>query len=135
MAILAMVAGCGLVQDTQDAEKVVAHHFQLLATNGVETALADYGDDFFKGTSREKWRGTLKQVDDKLGTFENYSTLNWNVSKNAGTTGSVTTVELICHVKYSRQEAQETFKLAKKDAETQFKIIAHRIDSKAQLGD
>jgi len=124
-------AGCGFVKNTQDAEKVVARHFQMLATNGVDLALADYSDDFLKKAGKEEWRRKLTRASEKLGSFENYGTLNWKVFSNFNNGGSATTVELICQVNYSKHAARETFKLLKSGDEPNFKIVDHQIQSAA----
>ena len=127
------LAGCGLVQNSKDAEAVVAHHFQTIATNGFDAAMADYAPRFFEKTSKEDWTRALSRLNGRLGAYQSYTVTSWNIVRNAGTTGSGTTVTLQCDVKYSRHSATEKFTIFKGLSDSGFKIVGHHIDSSALL--
>jgi hypothetical protein len=128
-----LLGGCGFVQSTQDAEKVVARHFQELATNGVDVAMTDYGDAFFKKTTKQEWRKALSNLGQKLGTYQSDTITSWRVFKNAGTTGSGTTVTLQFQVTYSKHKATENFTLFKGITDSDYKIVGHQINSTGLL--
>ena len=129
----ALLAGCGFIQSKKDAEKVLARHFQTLATNGYDAALADYSSEFFRVTPKETWAKALRGTNNKLGTYQSHTITTWNVFKNAGTGGSGTTVSIQCDVTYSKYSATESFKLFKGIGDSDFKIISHKINSTGLL--
>src|SRR5713226_4265770 len=96
------IGGCGFTQSKQDAEKVLARHFQAVATNGYDSAMGDYGAPFFQKTTKDEWSKTLARLSGKLGAFQSYSVGGWQVFKNAGTFGAGTTVSLKCQVIYAK---------------------------------
>jgi hypothetical protein len=129
----AVLSGCGFFQSKKDAEKVLARHFQALATNGYTAALADYGSDFFTKTPKEQWAKALKGVNTKLGAYQSHTITSWNVFKKAGTDGSGTTVSIQCDVTYSKYSATESFKLFQGVGDADFKIVSHKINSTGLL--
>src|SRR5438876_867339 len=102
VALLALASvlsgGCGFTQGKKDAEAVLARHFQTIATNGFDTAMADYGATFFQKTTKEEWTKALTKLSSKLGTYQSHTLTGWRVFKNAGMTGAGTTVSLLCLV-------------------------------------
>jgi len=129
----ALLVGCGFTAAKQAGEKLIADHFQAIGTNGYAAAMTNYGAQFFAQTSRDEWVKTLEKVGAKLGQFQNYTIVNWNVHKGAGTTGSGTTVRLTVSSKYSKYPAQEQFVLFKGSKDTEFKILGHHINSSGLL--
>lgn len=129
----AVLGGCGFIQSKKDAEKVLARHFQTLATNGYDAALADYSDEFFKVTPKDRLTKLLRDESAKLGTYQSHTITSWNIFKKAGTDGTGTTVSIQCKVIYSKQSATESFKLFKGTGDSDFKIISHKINSTALL--
>src|SRR5713101_2611137 len=65
-----VIGGCGFMQSKQDAEKVVARHFQAVATNGYDSAIGDYSAQFFQKTTKDEWSETLARLNGKLGGFQ-----------------------------------------------------------------
>jgi hypothetical protein len=128
-----LVGGCGFTQGKKDAEAVLTRHFQTIATNAFETAMADYGTQFFQKTTKQEWTKALTKLDGKLGTYQSYTVTTWRVFKNAGTTGAGTTVLLQCEVTYSKHTATESFTLFKGVLDSDYKIIGHNINSTALL--
>lgn len=129
----ALLGGCGFAQSKKDAESVLARHFQAVATNGYDTAMADYGAQFFQKTTKEEWSKTLARLSGKLGAYQNHFTTGWRVFKNAGTVGAGTTVEFVCQVTYSKYSAQERFTLFKGVTDSDYKILGHHINSEGLL--
>ena len=125
--------GCGFTQGKKDAEAVLARHFQTIATNGFDTAMADYGATFFQKTTKEEWTKALTKLSSKLGTYQSHTLTGWRVFKNAGMTGAGTTVSLQCQVTYSKHSATESFMLFKGVSDSDFKILGHNINSTALL--
>jgi hypothetical protein len=123
------IGGCGLTQSKQDAEKVLARHFQAVATNGYDSAMGDYGAQFFQKTTKDEWSKTLARLSGKLGAFQGYSVGGWQVFKNAGTFGAGTTVSLKCQVTYAKYPATESFTLFKGTSDSDYKIVGHSINS------
>jgi hypothetical protein len=130
---LLLFGGCGFTQGKKDAEAVLARHFQTIATNGFDTALTDYGAPFFQKTTKDEWKKALTKLNDKLGTYQGHTVTGWRVFKNAGTTGSGTTVSLQCQVSYSKHPATESFTLFKGVGDSEYKIVGHQINSTALL--
>jgi hypothetical protein len=128
-----LLAGCGFTQGKKDAEAVLTRHFQTIATNGFDTAMADYGTQFFQKTTKQEWTKALTKLDGKLGTYQTHTVTTWRVFKNAGTTGAGTTVSLECQVTYSKHTATESFTLFKGVGDSDYKIIGHNINSTALL--
>src|SRR5262245_21067904 len=81
--VCVLFGGCGIYQSKKDAEAVLAHHFQTIATNGYVTALGDYGPQFFQQTTRDEWMKALTEIESKLGTYQSHTTGGWRVFKNA----------------------------------------------------
>jgi len=125
--------GCGFTAAKQSGEKVIANHFQAIRTNGYAAALTNYGAQFFAKTSSDEWAKTLERVGGKLGQFQNYTIVNWNVHKGAGTSGSGTTVRLTVNSRYSKYSAQEQFILFKGSNDPEFRILGHHISSDGLL--
>jgi len=125
--------GCGFTQGKKDAEAVLARHFQTIATNGFDTAMADYGATFFQKTTKDEWTKALTKLSSKLGTYQSHTVTGWRVFKNAGLTGAGTTVSLQCQVTYSKHSATESFMLFKGVSDSDFKILGHNINSTALL--
>ena len=121
------------MQGKKEAEAVVARHFQTIATNGFDAALADYGAPFFQKITKEEWTKALTKVGGKLGAYQSYSVTSWRVFKNAGTIGAGTTVTLRCEVVYSKHPATESFTVFKGISDSDYKIVGHHIDSTALL--
>ena len=125
--------GCGFTQGKKDAEAVLARHFQTIATNGFDTAMADYGATFFQKTTKDEWTKALTKLSSKLGTYQSHTVTGWRVFKNAGLTGAGTTVSIQCQVTYSKHSATESFMLFKGVSDSDFKILGHNINSTALL--
>jgi len=128
-----LVGGCGFTQGKKDAEAVLARHFRAIATNGVDTAMADYDPQFFQKTTKDDWMKALTNLNSKLGRYQNHTITGWRVFKNAGTSGTGTTVSLECQVTYSKHRAKESFTLFKGMGDPDYKIIGHNITSTALL--
>ncbi len=120
--------------EQRDAEKVVARHFDALATNGFTTALEDYGDRFFQHTTRSDWAQQLGQLGAELGTFNGYTVSRRTVTRTTGASGVDTKVSLLCDVNYSKGSAAEEFTLAKGRNDADYRIIAHKIDTSVSRG-
>ncbi len=134
LAVLcAVLGGCGFIQSKKDADTVLARHFQMVATNGYDAAMADYGAQFFQNTRKEEWSKTLTRLIGKLGAYQGHMTTSWRVLKNAGTFGAGTTVFLQCEVKYSKYSATESFTLFKGVTDPGYKILRHQINSDGLL--
>ena len=127
------LAGCGFMQPKQGAEKVLARHFQTIATNGYNAAMADYGAQFFQKTTKEEWSKTLARLTTKLGTYQNHTVTGWRVFKKVGIFGAGTTVVLQCQVNYSKYSATESFTLFKGVSDSEYKILGHQINSDGLL--
>ncbi len=127
------IGGCGFQQSKQDAEKVLARHFQAVATNGYDSAMGDYGAQFFQKTTKDEWSQTLARLSGRLGAFQGYSVGGWQVFKNAGTFGAGTTVSLKCQVTYAKYPATESFTLFKGTSDSDYKIVGHSINSDGLL--
>src|SRR6266487_5339278 len=125
----ALLSGCGLGQARKDAEKVVARHFQTIATNGYAAAVADYGPQAFQKTTREQWIEMQPKIAAKLGTYVSHTMKLGKLQKKMGSSGSTTTVVLTCEVTYSKHSATETFTLVKGRTGRDFKIIGHSVNS------
>jgi hypothetical protein len=132
-AVLLLSGGCGITKGKKDGEAVLTRHFQTIATNGFDTALTDYGAQFFQKTSKDEWRKALSKLNEKLGTYQSHTVTGWRVFQNAGTFGSGTTVSLQCQVNYSKHQATESFTLFKALGASDYKIVGHQINSTALL--
>jgi hypothetical protein len=112
---------------------VLTRHFQTIATNGFESALVDYGPEFFQKTTKDEWKKALTKLSDKLGTYQSHTVTGWHVFKNASAIGAGTTVSLQCQVTYSKHPATESFALFKGLGDSDYKIVGHQINSTALL--
>ena len=130
IALCSGFLGCGLQTAKKSAEAVVARHFQTVATNGFDEAMADYSKDFFARTSQNKLRAKLDNVRSRLGAYEQCTVISWRVFGTASTTGSGTRVELGCQTRYAKFPAKEIFVLSKPTGDKEYKIIEHSISSK-----
>jgi hypothetical protein len=137
-AIVAFVClaalGCGIKKSKEDAERIVARHYESIAAHAYEAVLADYDEQFFEKTPRDGWVDVLKKVEAKLGTYESYKIAGWNARNNFGTNaGSYVTIG--CDVKYAQHEAEEQMILFRRDDRAEFKIMKHGINSEWLLKD
>ncbi len=128
-----LLGGCGFVKGKKDAEAVLARHFQALTTNGFDTAMADYGAQFFQKTTKQDWAKALTKLSGKLGTYQSHSITSWRVFKKAGLSGAGTTVLFQCQVTYSKHPSTESFTLFKGVTDSEYKIIGHLINSTALI--
>ena len=128
-----LIGGCGFTQGKKDAEAVLTRHFQTIATNGFDTAMADYGTQFFQKTTKDQWAKALTKLSDKLGSYQSHTVTGWRMFKKAGTTGAGTTASLQCQVTYSKHTATESFTLFKGVGDSDYKILGHNINSTALL--
>ncbi len=128
-----LFGGCGFTKGKKDGEAVLTRHFQNIATNGFDTALTDYGTQFFLKTTKDEWRKALTKLSDKLGTYQSHTVTGWRVFKNVSTSGAGTTVSLQCQVTYSKHPATESFTLFKGVGDSDYKIVGHQINSTALL--
>jgi hypothetical protein len=126
------VVGCGDQGEKQAAEQVLAHHFEALAHEDYDAALADYDDMFFEDVTRSEWRNTLRMVDDKLGTLQRYE-LGGQALDSKTSAGPGTYLKFRCNAAYSKHAAKETFYLFRRMGAAKFKILAHEIDSRGFL--
>src|SRR5262245_21691031 len=133
--VCVLFGGCGIYQSKKDAEAVLAHHFQTIATNGYVTALGDYGPQFFQQTTRDEWMKALTEIESKLGTYQSHTTGGWRVFKNPAWKpgGAGTKVSIQCQVTYSKHTATESFTLFKGETDSNYKIVGHHINSTALL--
>src|SRR6185295_6147387 len=93
-----LLSGCGS-QSRRDAEKVLTRHFQALATNGYDTAMADYLDFVFEKISKEEFKKMLAEP----GTYQHHTLHGGKVFNDS----SGTTVSLECSVVYAKGSANE----------------------------
>jgi hypothetical protein len=127
------LSGCGFAKSKKDAEKVLSRHFQAIATNGLESAITDYGEQFFQKHTKDEWRNTLGRLTARLGTYQSHTIANWRVFKKAGSLGAGTTVEMICRTTYSKYPAEERFVFFKGVLDADYKIVGHYIGSDGWL--
>jgi hypothetical protein len=113
-----LLSACGS-QSRKDAEKVLARHFQALATNGYDTALADYGAPMFEKISREEFGKMLAG----FGPYRSHVLRGGRVFKDA----SGTTVSLECNVVYAKSSATEVFFIFKGLTNSDYKIMNHAV--------
>jgi hypothetical protein len=132
-AVSLLLGGCGLTQGKKDAEAVLTRHFQTITTNGFETAISDYGTQFFQKTTKDEWTKALAGMSRKLGTYQSHTVTSWRTFTKAGTSGAGTTVSLQCQVTYSKHPATESFTLFKGVGHSDYKIIGHQINSTALM--
>jgi hypothetical protein len=128
-----LFCGCGSGQSKKAAEAVIARHFQALTTNGLDTAMADYGTEFFHTTTKDEWSKALTGINRKLGTYQSHTVSGWRVFTKVGSAGAGTTVSIRCQVTYSKHSAAESFTLFKGISDSDYKIIRHDINSTALL--
>src|SRR5512133_1237662 len=137
VALLATVSlllcGCGLTQGKAAAEAVLARHFQTIATTGFDTAISDYGTQFFQKPTKDEWAKALAGTSRKLGTYQSHTVTGWRTFTQAGTSGAGTTVSLQCQVTYSKHSATESFTLFKGVGDSDYKIIGHQVNSTALM--
>ncbi len=68
-----LVGGCSFTQDKNDAEAVLTRHFQTISTNDFDTAMTDYGTQFFEKTPKDEWTKALAKLIGKLGTYQSHT--------------------------------------------------------------
>jgi hypothetical protein len=127
------VIGCGAHDDKQDAARVLDHHFDALAHERYDAALADYDDRFFIDTTRAEWRNALASVTAKIGRVQRYDVTVDGI-EGKQTAGPGTYLKFKCKVTYAKHTSEETFYLFRREGATQFRILGHEIDSKGLVG-
>ncbi|HEX5222021.1 MAG TPA: hypothetical protein VFZ59_20830 [Verrucomicrobiae bacterium] len=127
------ISGCNSGQTKKAAEAVITHHFRAVATNGFNTAILDYGTQFFQKTTKDEWSKALEGMSRKLGAYQSHTVNGWRVFTKVGSAGAGTTVSIRCQVTYPKHSATEIFTLFKGVSDSDYKIIRHDIDSTALL--
>ena len=122
------VVGCATQGDKQQAEQVLARHFDMRAHGAYDAALADYHDQFFEQVTRSEWRSALASVASKLGPFQRYDVLR-EQPEHRQIAGPGTYLKFNCKVTYSRHTSSETLYVLRKEGAAKFKILGHQIDS------
>lgn len=121
------LGGCGMSKAEKSAEQVLAKHFRMISTNGFDSAVSNYGIEFFQNTTPEEWTRILQRLNAKVGNYQSHTVTRWRVYTTAGGFGSGTTVLLQCQVNYSRSSIQETFRIFKHNGQSEYKIVGHQI--------
>lgn len=124
-----MLASCNPGADKDQAEQIGKAYFDAIQVHDYERAASFYAPQFYERTPRDKWLGTLRTINDKLGDLQSYQEMKWNVRASATTSGGGTAVELEYRVIYSKYPAEETFTLTKPAGTNTFQIIGHRVNS------
>ena len=127
LSLLAVVS-CATQSDKQQAEPVVARHFDMRAHSAYDALLADYDDRFFEHVTRSEWRSALASVAGKLGPFQGYEVMV-DEPERRQIAGPGTYLKYKCKVTYSKHSSMETLYLFRKEGATKFKILGHQIDS------
>ena len=127
LAALGMLGGCNRGVPEHAVEKVLARHFQAVATNGFDAAMVDYGEPFFEKTRRKDWGRELAGLSRKLGSYQNHTILWSRVFDTTGPFGPGTTVNVQSEVRYSKHSAVETFTLFEGAGDSGYKIAGHQI--------
>lgn len=127
LSLLAVVS-CAGQSDKQQAEQVLARHFDLRAHSSYDAALADYDDRFFEHVTRSEWRSALTSVASKLGPLQGYDVMV-DEPERRELAGPGTYLKYKCKVSYSKHNSMETLYLFRKAGATKFKILGHQIDS------
>ena len=130
-----VLAGCNPTADKGQAEQVAAAYFDAIRGHDYERAASLYAPQFYERTPRDKWIGTLRTVNQKLGDLQSYEQTKWNVRASATTSGSGTSVELEYRVMYSKYPAVGAFTLAKPAGANAVQIVGHRINSEGFVQD
>jgi hypothetical protein len=126
------LAGCGIMKAKEDAEEALTLHFEAVAKHSTAAVLSRYDAKFFEAVPREEWAKRLALVETKLGDYQSFEIVNWNVNSKFGTDGG-TYVSVTCKVRYSKHTAQEAFILFRTQDEQPFRIVRHGITSDAFL--
>jgi hypothetical protein len=125
---------CRNPRDDADAKALVARHFDAIARQAYDLALADYGSQFFARFPRDEWKSTLGLVERKLGTFQKYEIVGSRWKSQLGAHGGLA-YEFVCRVSYSKSEAEEILSVFRASGSPKFQILGHRINSNALLKD
>ncbi|HKP61856.1 MAG TPA: hypothetical protein VJV78_34230 [Polyangiales bacterium] len=125
---LLTVVSCAGQSDKQQAEQVLARHFDMRAHSAYDAALADYDDRFFEQVTRSEWRSALASVASKLGPFQGYDVMV-DERQQRQLAGPGTYLKYKCKVTYSKHSSMETLYLFRREGATKFKILGHQIDS------
>ena len=131
LALIAVWAiSCNNAQRTrEEAEKVLSHHYSLMAAKKYEEAIDDYGMQFLFKMPGPEWVATLKMVEGKLGDFK-YYTIGSTTMQADGIAGPGEYVEFDCQSFYAKDKAEEKVTLFRsRKIPGGFKIIGHQIFS------
>jgi len=123
-----VAAGCGWKKAQVEAETAVARHFDAVAHHSSALVLDGYDATFFSVTPRDQWGKRLRTIEAKLGDFQSFKVVNWNVQSKVGTDAG-TYVMLTCQVSYSKYPAEERMLMFRRSDDDAFKIVKHGINS------
>ena len=126
LALLLSLASCGFGDSRKAAEQMMGKYFAAIEAQDYSSAMGFYAETFFKDASRGDWEAQLRHYNRQLGDLESFEAVSWNIKKHVGSNAG-TFVRVVYKTRYSRHPAVEQFIL--KRAETDFRIIAHRIDA------
>ena len=126
LAVLAL-AQCSFEKHKLNAEAVMEQYFEAVRSKSFEYALTHFSPTFFQKYTPPEWAAVLRNVNVKLGDFQSKKLVGWRVYS-----GPQTFCRLTYEVTYSRGNATEDFTLTY-DRDGQFRIVDHKIESKALL--
>lgn len=128
IAAMAMLAGCGVQQGFEDAEREVARFHQALDRGEVQRIWDDADPQFRKATPRAQFDRLVNAVRAKLGKVKASKQVGWNA--NAGTSGTFLTVTM--ETTFERGTGTEQFVFAK-HADQRPRLVGYNIQSQDMM--
>jgi hypothetical protein len=132
-----LVAGCGMSQDKQGADKVAVAYLKAIQSQDVDKAMSFWDTRFMQEGSTKlteaEWRKVLTSLPKKLGKMKSYKSAGWRINKQATPQLTGTVCTLSYNVTYEKFPSQETIVLVRPTHAKTFKVAGHNINSKGLL--
>lgn len=128
IAVVAMLAGCGLKEKFKDADAEVARFHSNLDAERYQAIWDTTAPQFRSMTRQADFQKILEAVHRKLGKVTGSKQVGWNA--NAGTGGSTVTVTM--DTTFEKGPGGETF-VYTKGADQQLKLVGYNINSQQMM--
>jgi len=133
VALLALT-GCRFDKSKRAAMKLVEAHFEKIAAQDYEAALADFEDQGYKAVSPEELKNKFEKTASRLGDYKGHQIVKWEVQPKRDASKAEADMLLVCLTTYSKYLATEQFKLHKGPGDAEFKIVSYDVKSRGLLG-
>jgi hypothetical protein len=133
--LIAIVPGCSISEDKNNAEAVASSYFEAIKNNDFDTALTFYSSKFFEKTPRENALENLQLMINRFGKPVSYRLKAWrvnNIVKGGGNIETGTFINLTYEITHTSYLVTEDILLFKPSSSNETKIQGYGIISSSE---